>query len=99
MNHMTQSMRAARSRLVAAAVVAAVACGGPTTTTASAPVPVAAAPVVSAPAAQAPAPQRPAPGNTLPDRLSDAEFWKLASDISEPGGYFRIEDNFTSNEM
>jgi hypothetical protein len=34
----------------------------------------------------------------LPDRLSDSEFWKLVSDISEPGGYFRIVDNFTSNE-
>ena len=34
----------------------------------------------------------------LPTRLSDAEFWKLVSDISEPGGYFRIADNFTSNE-
>ena len=34
----------------------------------------------------------------LPTRLSDAEFWKLVSDISEPGGYFRITDNFTSNE-
>ncbi len=34
----------------------------------------------------------------LPDKLSDAEFWKLASDISEPGGYFRIADNYTSNE-
>jgi hypothetical protein len=34
----------------------------------------------------------------LPDRLSSAEFWKLTSDISEPGGYFRIVDNFTSNE-
>jgi hypothetical protein len=35
---------------------------------------------------------------SLPDRLSDADFWKLVSDISEPGGYFRIVDNFTSNE-
>lgn len=35
----------------------------------------------------------------LPDRLSDAEFWALVGDISEPGGYFRITDNFTSNEM
>jgi hypothetical protein len=35
----------------------------------------------------------------LPDRLSDADYWKLLSDISEPGGYFRIEDNYTSNEM
>lgn len=35
----------------------------------------------------------------LPERLTDAEFWTLVSDISEPGGYFRISDNFTSNEM
>lgn len=34
----------------------------------------------------------------LPDQLSDAAFWQLVTDISEPGGYFRIEDNFTSNE-
>jgi hypothetical protein len=34
----------------------------------------------------------------LPARLSDAEFWTLVADISEPGGYFRITDNFTSNE-
>ncbi len=34
----------------------------------------------------------------LPDRLSDAEYWKLLNDISEPGGYFQIEDNYTSNE-
>ena len=36
--------------------------------------------------------------NTLPARLSDSEFWALVTDISEPGGYFRITDNFTSNE-
>ncbi|HET9370222.1 MAG TPA: hypothetical protein VFO19_08240 [Vicinamibacterales bacterium] len=35
---------------------------------------------------------------TLPARLSDAQFWKLVSDISEPDGYFRITDNYTSNE-
>lgn len=35
---------------------------------------------------------------TLPARLDDAAFWKLAGDISEPGGYFRITDNYTSNE-
>ena len=35
----------------------------------------------------------------VPERLTDAEFWTLVSDISEPGGYFRITDNFTSNEM
>jgi hypothetical protein len=34
----------------------------------------------------------------LPARLSDAEFWKLVGDISEPGGFFRITDNYTSNE-
>lgn len=34
----------------------------------------------------------------LPDKLSDADYWKLITDISEPGGYFRIVDNFTSNE-
>jgi hypothetical protein len=40
----------------------------------------------------------PAPASTLPAKLSDADFWKLASDISEPGGFFRITDNYTSNE-
>lgn len=39
------------------------------------------------------------PAASLPDRLSDAEFWALATDLSEPGGYFRITDNFTSNEI
>src|SRR5215475_8891542 len=34
----------------------------------------------------------------LPGRLSDAEFWNLSSSLSEAGGYFRIVDNFTSNE-
>jgi len=37
-------------------------------------------------------------GAALPARLSDAAFWTLVSDISEPGGYFRITDNYTSNE-
>ena len=36
---------------------------------------------------------------SLPSRLSDSSFWKLTGDISEPGGFFRITDNFTSNEM
>src|SRR5437870_2024595 len=38
---------------------------------------------------------------TLPDRLTDQEFWKLVTDSSEPGGYFRNSDitNLTSNEM
>jgi hypothetical protein len=34
----------------------------------------------------------------LPDKLSDAEFWKLSSESSEPDAYFRITDNYTSNE-
>jgi hypothetical protein len=37
-------------------------------------------------------------GSRLPDRLSDAEFWSLVDSISEPGGFFQIQDNFTSNE-
>lgn len=39
------------------------------------------------------------PAGSLPTRLSDSTFWKLVADISEPGGFFRITDNFTSNEM
>jgi hypothetical protein len=42
--------------------------------------------------------QQPAPAATLPDRLDDGEFWALVSNISEPGGYFQITDNYTSNE-
>src|SRR5262249_35258408 len=34
---------------------------------------------------------------TLPDSLSDIEFWNLIIEFSEPGGYFR-SDNFVSNE-
>ncbi len=33
----------------------------------------------------------------LPPRLSDAQFWQLVSDLSEPGGSF-ISDNYVSNE-
>ena len=36
--------------------------------------------------------------STLPERLSDAEFWAIRQESSEPGGYFRITDNYTSNE-
>jgi hypothetical protein len=35
----------------------------------------------------------------LPSRISDSTFWRMVTDISEPGGYFRLTDNFTSNEM
>lgn len=33
-----------------------------------------------------------------PAKLSDAEFWKLSADLSEPGGSFR-SDNILSNEI
>jgi hypothetical protein len=34
---------------------------------------------------------------TVPDRLSDQEFWRLSSEFSEPNGYFQ-SDNLVSNE-
>lgn len=34
---------------------------------------------------------------TIPSRLSDADFWKLVTEFSESNGYFR-SDNFVSNE-
>jgi hypothetical protein len=40
---------------------------------------------------------RPA-ATTLPDRLTDQEFWRLSSDLSEPDGSFR-SDNLVSNEV
>ena len=45
----------------------------------------------------------PAQMDRLPSRISDADFWAMVdtggtNSISEPGGYFRIADNFTSNE-
>jgi hypothetical protein len=39
----------------------------------------------------------PAARATLPDRLSDKEFWTLVQDFSEPNGFFR-SDNLVSNE-
>jgi hypothetical protein len=35
--------------------------------------------------------------DTLPARLTDAEFWNLSTELSEPAGYFRSE-NLVSNE-
>ena len=35
--------------------------------------------------------------STIPTRLSDTAFWRLVTEVSEPGGYFR-SDNFVSNE-
>src|SRR5262245_40582187 len=43
------------------------------------------------------APHRAIVRQSLPDRLSDSEFWNLVTEFSEPGGYFR-SDNFVSNE-
>ena len=40
-----------------------------------------------------------AAAHALPDRLSDKEFWALETAISEPGAFFQIRDNFTSNDM
>src|SRR5215471_104477 len=42
-------------------------------------------------------PRHPIVRHTLPERLSDSEFWNLITEFSEPGGYFR-SDNFVSNE-
>ena len=37
----------------------------------------------------------------VPEKLTDQQFWKLITDSSEPGGYFRNSDvtNLTSNEL
>ncbi len=39
-----------------------------------------------------------AAADTLPARLSDAEFWRLSQEMSEPNGFFR-SDNLLSNEI
>jgi hypothetical protein len=36
--------------------------------------------------------------DTLPDRLSNEEFWRLSQESSEPNGYFQ-SDNLVSNEV
>jgi hypothetical protein len=46
---------------------------------------------------QAPAPRQAATAAALPARLSDADFWRLTIDLSEPNGFFRSE-NLVSNE-
>jgi hypothetical protein len=35
---------------------------------------------------------------TIPERISDEVYWRMVSDFSEPGGFFR-SDNFVSNEI
>ena len=39
-----------------------------------------------------------AASDTLPQRLSDQEFWRMLDDFSEPNGFFR-SDNLLSNEI
>jgi hypothetical protein len=39
----------------------------------------------------------PASAQSISAQLSDRDFWKLITDFSEPGGYFR-SDNFVGNE-
>src|SRR5262245_58911959 len=36
--------------------------------------------------------------DTLPTRYTDAEFWRMVTEFSEPGGFFPYE-NFVSNEV
>lgn len=80
-----------RMLLVALAIGSVGACGPSVMTPKTIPGPVATQTTTVAPSAPSVA--------GLPERLSDKDYWKLETDISEPGGYFRIEDNYTSNEM
>jgi hypothetical protein len=45
-----------------------------------------------------PSPRAAATGVDIPARLTDQDFWRLVTDLSEPNGYFR-SDNLLSNEM
>ena len=57
-----------------------------------------AAPVVLARAVPAQsALARPSQATSVPTRLADSTFWRMMTEFSEPGGYFR-SDNFVSNE-
>ena len=38
-----------------------------------------------------------ADASQVPTQISDSAFWRMVTDFSEPGGYFR-SDNFVSNE-
>src|SRR5439155_26594211 len=79
------SMMMSTTRSVGAAAIAMLIAGGASLAT-------------PPPTARALAAAYQAAGPSLPERLSDTEFWALVTDISEPGGVFRIVDNFTSNE-
>jgi len=41
---------------------------------------------------------RPAAVEPLPDRITDAEFWRIITSFSEPGGVFQ-DENYVSNEV
>jgi hypothetical protein len=88
------------TRFLPAALAAGIAAASASCASHAAP----AAPPAAPPAAEAvraPAVAAPAPASVplaLPARLSDAEFWKLIVDLSEPGGSFR-SDNLLSNEV
>jgi hypothetical protein len=89
-------------RFVCAGFLALVVATGPVSCAKHAPPAAAPAPPtapVAVPATPAPAPV-PAPpaAAKLPDRLTDAEYWKLIGELSEPGGSFR-SDNLLSNEV
>ncbi len=43
------------------------------------------------------APPAPSTARALPTQISDSAFWRMFTDFSEPGGFFR-SDNFVSNE-
>ena len=91
-------------RFVCAGFLALFVAAGPVSCAKHAPPAVAPAPPPAPAAAPAPLPPPPAPAPAaqapakLPDRLSDAEFWKLIGDLSEPGGRFQ-SDNLLSNEV
>src|SRR5688500_13124475 len=53
------------------------------------------APAVTAPSAAA---QSAPAQSTLPAQLTDAEFWRMVTEFSEPSGYFQ-SDNLVGNEL
>src|SRR5436190_1332353 len=46
----------------------------------------------ASPAPSSPRAPTTASARALPARLSDSAFWRLQADLSEPGGWFRLED-------
>ena len=99
-SHIPSTRLAMRKRFFASLVVLVVlsGCGAPVATGKLTPA-AAAVPTTAAATPPLGAASAPESSISLPSRLSDADFWRLQADLSEPGGYFRIEDNYTSNEM